>query len=751
MKTFLRLIKCYSLSLVMVMNVVPSLGVASPPQLEWTRTFGSASYYSEWMGIKTFDQYVYVTGMGGPNRNLILNKYDPYGSLVWTATYDGVPISIQEHGLGLAIDVSGSVYVTGDDWWDSSTFDLLLCKFSSSGTLVWTVTLDGGDSLSGDSDTGYAVALDTVGNVYVTGNHAFNYPSFESYMLLCKYSPAGQLLWTVSDAGGGSDNIFGLDLAVSNSGNLYVAGGSYRGASYDAVLWKYTTDGVPVWKTYYDSGGYDQARGVVLDSSEGIYTGGKSSSGYFIRKYTDGGVPLWTMTLGGGAITKMAVDGEGSVYITGGKLGLDWDVLLGKVTPCGQLMWSITYDGGNNEWGYSVALDGAGDVYVAGSYGNGKGTENVRLIKYKIQDAGGCIVTAPSGLAAADECSGIAVSWNRPAAVSGYRLYRATFAGSGKTLLASLDGSASFYLDGAVTAGVTYWYAVTAVLGPTESLPSADVSVARRGCVPALAAADECAGIAVTWNTSGAVSGYRLYRATFAGSGKTLLVSLNGSASFYLDGAVTAGMTYWYAVTAVLGPTESQPSADVSVARRGCVPALAAADECSGIAISWNRPGSVSGFKLYRATFTGSSKRFLALLDGSASLYVDNGVTVGMTYWYAVTAVLGPTESQPSADVSVVRRGCVPALYTGPVRVYPNPFRRSEALRGTVKFEGIRAGGILRIYTVRGLLVWERAQTSDGVMEWDGRTGEGRSVVPGVYLWVVERARNRERGKLVVE
>jgi len=105
-------------------------------------------------------------------------------------------------------------------------------------------------------------------------------------------------------------------------------------------------------------------------------------------------------------------------------------------------------------------------------------------------------------------------------------------------------------------------------------------------------------------------------------------------------------------------------------------------------------------------------------------------------------------------SVATVYRGhvleCEPPPYTGPIRVFPNSFQRGRAVRGTVKFEGIPAGAALRLYTVRGVRVWE-TESKGGVVEWDGKGSGGGPVSPGVYLWVVDGRGKRSTGKLVVE
>jgi len=118
----------------------------------------------------------------------------------------------------------------------------------------------------------------------------------------------------------------------------------------------------------------------------------------------------------------------------------------------------------------------------------------------------------------------------------------------------------------------------------------------------------------------------------------------------------------------------------------------------------------------------------------------------------------GSVSATSSFDGSILGAGDASTLtikpavivYMGPVRVFPNPFTRSKAVRGNVKFEGVPLGNTLHIYDPSGISVW-KGKSSAAVLEWDGRNGAGKPVAPGVYLWMVEGGKGRDRGKIIVE
>jgi hypothetical protein len=84
------------------------------------------------------------------------------------------------------------------------------------------------------------------------------------------------------------------------------------------------------------------------------------------------------------------------------------------------------------------------------------------------------------------------------------------------------------------------------------------------------------------------------------------------------------------------------------------------------------------------------------------------------------------------------------------VRVYPIPFKPNDGNPDSGKrysagdptsgiiFDSLTGDAKIRIYTVAGSLVWESPNTIiGGLYQWDGRNGDGREVVSGVYFAVI--------------
>jgi hypothetical protein len=112
---------------------------------------------------------VYVTGTIDATGNLDFDyatvKYDASGTQQWVATYNGTGNGT-DHAYAIAVDGSGNVYVTGTSLGSSSNLDYATIKYDASGTQEWVARYNGtGNGI----DTATALALDSSGNVYVTG------------------------------------------------------------------------------------------------------------------------------------------------------------------------------------------------------------------------------------------------------------------------------------------------------------------------------------------------------------------------------------------------------------------------------------------------------------------------------------------------------------------------------------------------------------------------------------------------------
>jgi hypothetical protein len=138
---------------------------------------------------------------------------------------------------GVVLDGNGNAFVTGDQWLIRGTGTNKAVTMKLNATLskvLWKKPYQP----AGRYAQGFFVALDALGNVYVSGvRQTF---AGDSDMLTMKYSPSGVRKWLKGWSGGGPHNDEPYGLALGTNGGVYVTGEANASGDYgSAVLLKY--------------------------------------------------------------------------------------------------------------------------------------------------------------------------------------------------------------------------------------------------------------------------------------------------------------------------------------------------------------------------------------------------------------------------------------------------------------------------------------------------------------------------------
>lgn len=355
----------------------------------------------------------HVTGGGGTSSDTATDvALDDAGNMYVSGTF-----------AGTATFGDYSITATGDN-------DAFLVKWNADGTVAWARR--GGTHLF--NDTGDAVTVGPDGSVYWVGTFTalatfdggenpdgelVSAGDFEAF--LAKYTTDGDLLWVRGMTGSGQNT--GRNAAVDSDGNVYFIGGvngvaTIQGitlqssGSSDAFILKFTSDGDVEWGRTVGGSMGDMAYGIEEHPDGGIVISGNFNgialfdsipvqsvglSDVFAAHLTADGEVTWATRFGGVGNEYnrgLAVAPNGDIYLTGSfedeiLVGTDIltsagfsDIYIAKLSSDGSPVWGRAIGGNGFDFGESVAVDNAGNVYGSG-YANetitvetGNGTES---------------------------------------------------------------------------------------------------------------------------------------------------------------------------------------------------------------------------------------------------------------------------------------------------------------------------------------------------------------------------------------
>ncbi|HFE64151.1 MAG TPA: T9SS type A sorting domain-containing protein, partial [Caldithrix sp.] len=222
------------------------------------------------------------------------------------------------------------------------------------------------------------IALDSAGDIYVTGNSGGDFCTI-------KYNADGDSLWVSRFDGGNTDDA-PYSFFIDNNGFVYVTGFLFKPSQvYDFVTIKYdATSGDTVWTARYPKLGPGNngkiTKLLFVDDQGNVYLTGAGSgrtpdsTSFLTIKYNAQGDTVWTARYNGSGnlydkATALTVDNAGNVYVTGASWNASIDFATVKYNASGQQQWVATYDGpaGNTDYPYAIAVDNSGHVYVTGS------------------------------------------------------------------------------------------------------------------------------------------------------------------------------------------------------------------------------------------------------------------------------------------------------------------------------------------------------------------------------------------------
>jgi hypothetical protein len=319
-------------------------------------------------GIVAHGTNVYVAGnivsTNGAIDFLTL-KYRDTGELEWAVRSDG-PGHNNDAPSAITVDDQGNVLVAGSSIGTNGSLDIVVLKYGPTGNLLWTYSYDG-PTHGGDRAVGMRV--DPGGNIHVAGTSAES--SEKSSVITFKLDANGQELWRAQETSTFLYGVTANGLDIDSAGNV-VTVGSER--SY-CVTWKYDANGNRLWTARYraEEPASMSAVRVRFDGNGKIIIAanlyGAGTNDAVLVKYDVGGQQLWATRIsdphGSAHLNALALDSDGNSYLT---TSPGSDVLTVKVNLEGAQLWSVTYNsqGFFSDYGEFLDVTPSGDIFVAG-------------------------------------------------------------------------------------------------------------------------------------------------------------------------------------------------------------------------------------------------------------------------------------------------------------------------------------------------------------------------------------------------
>ncbi|HIA36898.1 MAG TPA: hypothetical protein EYN89_09290, partial [Flavobacteriales bacterium] len=287
---------------------------------------------------------------------------------------------------GSGFDIPYSVQQTEDDGYmlsgytgsfGSGNSDFYVVKTDTNGVVEWSRAY--GESTE---DRGRTIMQTTDGGYIQTGDD-------QSQALLIKTNGIGDTVWVLAYGGSGSYDV-GYSVKQTNDGGYIVAGWtwSFGAGGYDMYVVKVDAIGNLLWSKTYGGSQHDKAYSIEQTTDNGfIITGETSSFGsgltdIYVIRTDENGDTLWTRTFGGanddyGYSVKQIADGNflivgyTSSFGAGGE-----DAYLIKIDVNGDIIWSKTYGHSGDDKAYDVIQEFDGGFVISGTrWYSGSGNE----------------------------------------------------------------------------------------------------------------------------------------------------------------------------------------------------------------------------------------------------------------------------------------------------------------------------------------------------------------------------------------
>ena len=381
----------------------------------WTRQFGTENQDEPLAVSLDSEENAYITGR--TDSNAFITKYNSSGIRLWSYQFgtpsEDVAVDVMADTEHNRIYVAGYTYGAFPGHTNRGYADAFLRAYDSEGNELWTQQFG-----TAFADSTLRLARGPDGKIYVAGqlNGSF----------VAKFDVNGDELWLCPFWG------YATGMAIDNAGNLLITGSTRYGGipgqigvgGEDAFVTKCDSEANEIITWQFGTGGADSADDIAIGPDGAIYMVGivngalpgqthLGGSDLFLMGLSD--IPAashslpagvdWALQLGTNVEDEahaIGIDGKGNVYVAGKTYGEfpgyensswsgGWDAFVSKWSRDGKRRWTVQFGTGMGTMVSDLAVDGAGNQYIAGTTGGAlhgqtnTGAPDVFLRKYDTQ------------------------------------------------------------------------------------------------------------------------------------------------------------------------------------------------------------------------------------------------------------------------------------------------------------------------------------------------------------------------------
>lgn len=298
-----------------------------------------------------------------PDATAILKRYKNFGITVGGSGHEGGECIQQTNDGGFIVAGWTNSFSVG-------SYDVFVVKFDRSFNIEWQKTFGG---------KGYDVARSvkqTKDGGYIIAGFSDSFREGHSYdVYVIRLDKSGNTVWEKVFGSENDDRAYAVDLYQDG---YVIAGFTFKRGNGDMYVIKLDKNGKVEWEKTFGGNDNDGAYGIIKTKDDGfLITGdtwsfGNGGRDAYVIKLDKHGQVEWEKTFGGdhhdwAYSAKQTSDG-GYIIAAHSKSFTDtgWDFYAIKLDKKGRLEWQRVTGTFQNDYAYSVEIDGDGNYILAG-------------------------------------------------------------------------------------------------------------------------------------------------------------------------------------------------------------------------------------------------------------------------------------------------------------------------------------------------------------------------------------------------